>query len=783
MTKHAVRLELDKILSSAAGCAALAESREAVLSLSPAEDPGEADRRLDMTAEATVLLYELGAGRPAVFSPVGDSLERAAKGATLSNAELLNAARLLYSARVCYTSVHAFSDPRVGGMKALTGRLVFDENLERDIGKKILNENEIADTASEKLYSIRREIKSLGERIRTRLGAYLTGGERKYLQDGIVTVRGDRYVIPVKAEYRRFIRGFVHDRSQSGATVFVEPEEVLEMNNELTDLFLDEKEETERILKELSRGIGDMRSRLETDIGILAEVDLYYALAEYGYKIGGIRPKLNAKGLIEILGGRHPLLDRKKAVPVSVGLGEEYDFLLISGANTGGKTVTLKMCGLFCLMAACGLFVPAAEGTKLAVFSGIYCDLGDSQSIEENLSTFSSHIVNICEILKEAGENSLVLIDEPGGGTDPEEGQALACAVLSALAKKGCRGIITTHYSALKEFAYEQERMENGCMEFDAEDYRPLYRLRIGAPGSSNALAICKKLGLPEETLEEARGYLSAGARSFERTLRAAEESGIRAEEARREAEKSKAEWNTRLRSLEREEEKFRKEKEKFLCSAKAEARRIVAERTAQAEELLSEIEEIFQKETLTESDIIRARTLKNKMGAEPPEEEEKVRLLPVGKDVLKPGETVFVGTMSAEGVVISLKKDKNTAEVQVGNLRVTSKISDLFYPSVTAAPKEKKVQVVKNLVSRGAASRECNLIGMTAAEAEIEVENFLDAALVAGLSEVRIVHGMGTGKVRAAVQGILKKHPHVESFRPGKYGEGESGVTVVTLK
>ncbi len=782
MTKDAVRLELDKILSSAAEYAALEESRAAVLGLLPATELKEADRRLDMTEEAHLLLYELGAGRIPEFSPLGDSAERAEKGATLGNAELLNIARLLGSARVCYRSVHALSDPRICKMRPLTERLIFDEALERDIQSKLPNENEVADTASEKLYTIRREIRALGERIRARLGAYLTGDERKYLQDGLVTVRGDRYVIPVKAEYKRSIRGFVHDRSQSGATVFIEPEEVLEMNNELTDLALDEKEEVERILKELSIEVGHMRERLETDVAVLAEVDMYHALAEYGYRNGGMRPKLNGKGVIEIEKGRHPLLDRERAVPVSVSLGEDYDFLLISGANTGGKTVTLKMCGLFCLMAACGLFVPAGAGTKLGVFQGVYCDLGDSQSIEEDLSTFSSHIVNIREILREAGKNSLVLIDEPGGGTDPEEGQALARAVLSALKKRGCKGIVTTHYSALKEYAYEHERMQNGCMEFDAEDFRPLYRLKIGAPGSSNALAICTRLGLPQETVEEARGYLSEGARSFEKTLRAAEESRIRADAVREKAEAIEREWNTRLKALEKEEEKFRRERERFLYSSKAEARRIVNERTARAEELLSEIEEIFKKETLTESDIIRARTLKNKMGEEGAEEGVPVRLLPVDKKDLKVGDTVFVGAMSAQGAVISVQKEKNTAEIRVGLLKVKSRIDDLFYPS--EVKKEKgKVQVVRDLAPRRDLPRECDLIGMTAADAALEVENFLDAALVSGLSEVRIVHGMGTGKVRAAVHEVLRKHPHVESFRLGKYGEGESGVTIVKLK
>ncbi len=782
MTKHAKRLELDKILAAASSHAALAESREAVLSLVPATELSEAVRRLDMTEEAHLLLYELGSGRIQEFSPVGDCLERAEKGSTLSNAELLNIARLLAAARTCYRSIRAFSDPRIEKMKALTDRLCFDEALEQDITRKIVNEDEIADTASETLYTIRREIAMLSERIRAKLGSYLTGEDRKYLQDGLVTVRGDRYVIPVKAEYKRSIRGFVHDRSASGATVFIEPEEVLEMNNELRDLILDEKEETERILKQLSHAVGHLRDALGTDIAVLSEVDLYFALAEYGFENKGIRPRLNDRGILEIEQGRHPLLDRKRAVPVTVSLGEKYDFLLISGANTGGKTVTLKMCGLFCLMAACGIFVPAAEGTRLAVFEGVYCDLGDSQSIEEDLSTFSSHIVNIRDILKEAGRNSFVLIDEPGGGTDPEEGQALARAILSSLARKGCRGIVTTHYSALKEFAYEQERMQNGCMEFDAEDFRPLYRLRIGAPGSSNALAIGTRLGLPEETIEEARGYLSEGARSFEHTLRAAEESRIRAEAERERAEKLKQEWNDRLAALEKEEAAFRREKERFLYASKAEARRIVTERTARAEELLAEIEEIMRQETLSERDVIKVRTLKNKMGETLPEEEEKVRLTPVDRDALKVGETVFVGSMSAQGVVISLKKEKNTAEVQVGSLKVRAKTDDLFYPSKVKEEK-REVKVVKHLAARETLPRECNLLGLTAAEAEIETENFLDAALVAGLTEVRIVHGMGTGKVRAAVQEVLRKHPRVESFRLGKYGEGESGVTIVTLR
>ena len=783
MNDNARRLELDKILSACASHAVLEGGRELLLSCTPVQELAEARRLLALTEEATLLLFTLGAGKVEEFPACAEWLERAEKGASLSMGELLGVARLLRSARVLYRAVRSFSDERIVLFRQLTEHLMFDERLEEDIGSKILNENELADHASEKLFSLRTQIRALGERIRSRLQGYLAGEERKYLQDGIVTVRGDRFVIPVKAEYKRSIRGFVHDRSQSGATVFIEPEEVLEMNNELRSLMLDEKEEVARILSELSRDVGRLRGALTSDMGTLAEADAFFARAEYGYRQHAVKPALNGRGVLNIVKGRHPLLGKDTAVPVSLSLGGEHRFLLISGANTGGKTVTLKMCGLFCLMAACGLFVPAAEGTELSVFDGVWCDVGDSQSIEENLSTFSSHIVHIREILERATERSLVLIDEPGGGTDPEEGAELAQAVVSELLRRGCRGVVTTHYSALKEFAYSHDGIENGCMEFDAADFRPLYRLKIGAPGSSNALLICTRLGLSPAVIEEARSHLSEGARAFEHTLRAAEESRVRTEEATRRARELQAEWETRNAQLSREEEKFRREREKFLASSKAEARRIVTERTAYAEELLAEMEAIFKKNDFTEQDLIRARTLKNKMAQSTPEEETPVRALPVSTAALKAGDRVLVGSLQAEGEVLSVRKERGTCEVQTGLLRVTVKISDLYTPARKRAEKGDAVRVTRDLAPRPTVKRECNLIGMTTAEGVKEAEDFLDAAVVSNLQEVRIVHGYGTGKLRAAVQEMLRRHPRVESFRPGKYGEGEGGVTIVTLK
>ncbi len=783
MNDNARRLELDKILSACASHAVLEAGRQKLLALEPVQDVRAARALLEFTEEATLLLFTLGTGKVEEFPACGEWLERAEKGATLSMAELLGIARLLRSARVLFRAVRSFSDERIVRFRELTEHLMFDERLEEDIGRKILNENELADHASEKLFSLRSQIRQLGERIRARLQGYLSGEEKKYLQDGIVTVRGDRFVIPVKAEYKRSVKGFIHDRSASGATVFIEPEEVLEMNNELRSLMLDEKEEVARILAELSHAVGRMSGALHADMETLAEADAFFARAEYGYRLHCVKPDLGTKGIVEIVKGRHPLLDPKTAVPVSLSLGEGYRFLLISGANTGGKTVTLKMCGLFCLMAACGLFVPAAEGTRLSVFDGVWCDIGDSQSIEENLSTFSSHAVHIKEILERATDKSLVLIDEPGGGTDPEEGAALARAVVAELLRRGCRGVVTTHYSALKEFAYAQDGIENGCMEFDAADFRPLYRLRIGAPGSSNALLICTRLGLPSSVVEEARGYLSEGARAFENTLRAAEESRVRTEEATARARDLQKEWETRLAQLSKEEESFRREREKFLASSKAEARRIVNEQTAHAEELLGEMEALFKKNNPTEADLIRARTLKNKMMLERPAEETPVRAMPVDAAKLKAGDRVLVGAMGAEGTVVSFNRDKGTCEVQTGALRVRAKLADLYTPSRKQQEPAQKVQVTRNLAPRPTASRECNIIGMTTSEGVAEAEAFLDAAVVSNLHEVRIVHGYGTGKLRAAIHEMLRRNPRVEDFRLGKYGEGEGGVTIVTLR
>ena len=513
------KTELNKILSLVSEYAVLDGGKEKIKTAEPTSALLEVKKKLSLTGEATELLFRHGVSKIERFESFNDEIKRAKKGSTLSCGELLSVGALLRSTRIAYTSITGVNDENIRGMKELAKNLYFDKNLEEDIFEKILNDSEVSDYASDKLYTLRKEIRTLNERIRARLGEYLTGSDSKYLQDGIVTMRDNRYVLPVRAEYKRSIKGFIHDRSSSGATFFIEPEEVLEMNNELRALTIDEKEEVERILSELTRRAGFMGEELERDIQILEEIDGIYARAEYGYKLSCVRPEINDIGITRIESGRHPLIDRKKVVPISLSLGKEYRFLLISGPNTGGKTVTLKMVGLFSLMAMCGLFVPAKRA-EISVFDEIYCDVGDSQSIEESLSTFSSHITNIIKIVDNVTEKSLVLIDELGGGTDPEEGQALAKAVVSHLLKTGCVGVVTTHYTALKEFAFEQKGIENACMEFDSETLQPLYVIKIGVPGSSNALAISRRLGLKESILQEALSNMSEGAQKFENIVR-----------------------------------------------------------------------------------------------------------------------------------------------------------------------------------------------------------------------------------------------------------------------
>ncbi len=568
------------------------------------------------------------------------------------------------------------------------------------------------------------------------------------------------------------------------------------MINELKPLDTYYRYVSERILSELSRRVGAISKEMRADIALLTETDALYAKAEYAYKRKCVKPLVNAEGRMKIIKGRHPLIPTETVVPVSLELGGETAFLLLSGPHSGGKTVTLKMTGLFSLMVSCGLFIPAAEGSEIAVFEKVFCDIGDAQSIEDNLSTFSSHVSNLVKIVDAADSKSLVLIDDLGGGTDPEEGQALARAVTEYLLKSGCKGIITTHFTSLKEYAYSVDGSENASMEFDAETLQPLYRISLGLPGSSNALSISKRLGLKEEILSRALSFMNEGAKSFENIVRSAEEIRLKAQREYEESHRIRAEWQEKMEQLDAERDKLEKEKENLSVRAKIESRRIINEKTAEAEELLKEIEGIFAKEELTQNDLIRARTLKNRLAdkafADEREGYVKPQYAPM-EGMPKAGEQVFVPSFGSEGTVLSVDEKKKQAQVQCGGLKLSSPVSSLMRVVGASAPPnkkktakgtgEKKVNVVRYLNRDRVPSAEINLIGLTVQEALTELEAFMDNAVLANFEEVKIVHGFGTGKLKAAVQEYLRKNRRVAEFRSGQYGEGEGGVTIAKLK
>jgi len=598
-------------------------------------------------------------------------------------------------------------------------------------------------------------------------------------------MRGDRYVIPVKSEYRSMVKGFIHDQSASRATVFIEPEQIMELNNDLKRAIFDEREEIHRILAELSQKVSFMSDAIRYNTENLIELDGYYARAEYSYKNKCSKPLLNDFGRINIIRGRHPLINKEKVVPVSVNFGKDFNFLLISGPNTGGKTVTLKLTGLFSAMAMSGLYIPADDESEISVFNNVYCDIGDEQSIEQNLSTFSSHITNIINIINNATEKSLVLIDEIGAGTDPEEGSALALAIIKKLLDKNCFGIITTHYSRLKEFAVENGKIANASMEFDAVSLKPLYKLNIGIPGSSNAIEIAKTLGLDRNIINDALLLLSDKQISFEKVLKKAEESRRIADNLSMELEKLKNEKQNELESITLEKERLVKEREKISLTAKQEIKRIVSDKLAESEEIIYELKKILKNAELESRDVFKANELKNRLKnsryLSEEYDEQPFELKNVDVKELKAGNRVYVKSLGSYAKVLSLKTKKGEAEVLIGNIKSVVKINDLFNNEPEKKQKE-KVQIIKN-TSQGYGKTEINVVGKTSLEAVDEVERFIDQAIINGLEEIKIIHGVGEGILLKEIRTYLKNDKNVLEFRRGKYGEGENGVTIVKLK
>ena len=776
-------LEFDKVKNKIAEYCVLYSSKDEMNALVPFTEYKSAKNELNKTKEAFELLYTDGVSGVEFYDDLGDSLNRAAKGATLSMGELLKAARLLKSSSVLYSSVTgAKSQSEI--LKSEVSGVYVDAYLENEIRSKILSDDTMSDNASEKLAFLRKKVKSLNEQIREKLLSYIRNGNNKYLQENIITVRGDRYVLPVKSECRGQVSGFIHDQSSTGSTVFIEPTAVFELNNALKTAVFEEQAEVERILADLSQKVGVIAPRLIVNDEIIKNFDVYYAKAIYAYKNKCVEPQLNADGIIDIKEGRHPLIDAKKVVPVSVSLGEKYNYLLVTGPNTGGKTVTLKLTGLFTLMAASGMFIPAAVGSKLSVFENVFCDVGDEQSIEQSLSTFSSHMKNLIKITENIDENSLVLIDEIGAGTDPDEGSALARAVIEKLVAANSKGIITTHYSALKEYAYAEKKLENASMEFNAETFAPLYRLNIGLPGTSNAIEISKMLGLDESITSRAFDLLGTEKVGFENVLKEAEKTRRECEEAKIEIDALKQKERDVLAEIEKERARLNEEKEKFYAKAKSESRKIVNEKLEEADEIINEIKVLFDKEELTSGDLIKARTLRNKLENKKYDSEDSeeniVNYVPVDPEKLKPGDKVYYKGVQGVCTVHSVSAKKGECEIFMGAIRTKVPVKDLFFVSKGVKTPKTTVSLKREAVMP---QTEVNVIGMNVPDALEEVSRFLDASILNNMEEVKIVHGKGMKILSSAIHDYLKKNKQVVSYRFGKYGEGEHGVTFVKLK
>ena len=798
MEKKALHiLEFDKILNKMAEYTGNEAVKQRILDLMPASSLGEAEAMQQQTSEAVKLILRYGEPQNMTVPHVVPSLRRCVMGAVLSPKELLDIARVLNIARGVKRylgSADAEEFPVLSGMEQ---SLTAVKPLEEQLYMCILSEEEIADGASGELSSIRRKMRNMQGKIKDMLDAMIRSSRyQKYLQDPIVTMRGDRYVIPVRAEYRAEVPGVVHDTSSSGATLFVEPMSVVNANNEIRDLRAKEQAEIERILAALSAEVSEYQGEIEADYAALCELDFIFCKGKLSVDMGASEPALNDKGYVYLKKARHPLIARRSVVANDIYLGGDFDTLVITGPNTGGKTVTLKTLGLFCLMAAAGLHIPANDNSSVAVFDSIWADIGDEQSIEQSLSTFSSHMKNIVNIVNKAVKNSLVLFDELGAGTDPVEGAALAVSVLEFLRLSGANTAATTHYSELKLYALSTPGVCNASCEFDVGTLQPTYKLLIGVPGKSNAFAISQRLGLDERIIERARSLMSEDNVRFEDLItdlheskRVAEDEARKAQRLRREADELKEKIEEQKQTLEQRRQKLldeaRREAKRIILDAKDESAKVIKElnelkKSVQSENFGKTIEEARSKLRAKESGIDESfsGTIKPKTQQNAPK-------------AVKRGDKVEIVSLGQIGEVIKPQDADGNVSVQAGLLKINVKLSDLRL--VTKLPKEAQTKERKRMeqqssfvgyVSRKAGVKtEVDLRGMTLEEALLDADRFLDDAYMAGLNQVSIIHGKGTGVLRAGISDLLKRHRLVKSYRLGRYGEGETGVTIVELK
>ncbi len=778
-------LEFNKIREMLAELCINNDAKDFAMQLTPENNIKTVKKLLQDTDDAVVCVCKFSAPPIARISSVTPAIKRTAMGGSLSAAELLNIASLLKCVSRLKKYENTIDDNPIANYLSV---LVPCADVEREIISAIISEEEISDNASPELSTIRRKIHRAGEKVKDTLNNMIHSPHYiKFLQDPIVTLRNDRYVVPVKAECRGDVPGIVHDMSASGGTLFVEPSGVVEANNELQALGVKEKAEIEKILAQLSALVFEYAEEIKENYRVLIELDFIFAKAKLSIKQKAVMPLVNDKGIINIIKGRHPLIDEKKVVAQDIALGRDFDTLVVTGPNTGGKTVVLKTVGLFTLMAQSGLHVPAGDGCELSVFDNVFADIGDEQSIEQSLSTFSAHMKNIVHILDNFTDSSLILFDELGAGTDPVEGAALANAILEYVKNCGAKTVATTHYSELKLYALSTERVENASCEFDVNTLSPTYRLLVGIPGKSNAFAISKKLGLSDLIIEKSKELLNKETVKFEDILSNIEKNRKSTETAKIKQERLKNEAAELRAELKKERRALEAERARILEKANKKAAEIIEKSKEEADALVLEMrnmqKEKDEKEALRAMEEVRKELnlkIKDKKSAQPkPKEQGKTN-----PNTFKPGMNVLITDLNDKGTILTIDKKAGTATIQMGIMKTSANLSSLVILEDETKKNAMKFIPQKNVVSGSKTIKtEIDLRGKLLEEALMETDMFIDRAILSGLASVTIIHGKGTGVLRSGIQDMLRRHPHVKSFRNGRFGEGENGVTVVELK
>lgn len=797
MNDKALRiLEYHKIINLLVDKATSQPGKDVCRKLAPMTELSEIEEAQQQTADAFTRLIKGGRIHFSDNKDISFSIKSLEIGSNLSASELLKIASSLACAGRAKSYARTERDEEIAdSLNPLFDELEPLTPLQNEINRCIISEEEIADDASPNLKRIRRSINQTNDKIHSQLTNMVNTSYRTYLQDAVITMRNNRYCIPVKSEYKGNVPGMVHDQSSTGSTLFIEPAAIVSLNNQLKELALQEKEEIEVILATLSASASEHVAALSHNLKLLTRLDFIFAKAGLAIDMNASRPLFNNDHYIQIRKGRHPLLDKKKVVPIDITLGKDFDLLIVTGPNTGGKTVSLKTVGLFTLMGQAGLHIPALDRSELAVFTQVYADIGDEQSIEQNLSTFSAHMTNTISILEHADENSLCLFDELGAGTDPTEGAALAIAILKHLHDRGIRTMATTHYSELKVFALTTSYVENACCEFDVETLRPTYRLLIGIPGKSNAFAISSKLGLSNEIIESAKQHISEEDESFEDLLADLENSRKTIEKERVEIESYKIEISSLKDKLTQKQERLDAQKDRILKEANEEARQILQDAKDVADETIRNFQKYNSGTSMKEMEKARTKVRdkinekNSKISQQAANPTHKI----LKPSQIKPGDMVKVVSMGLKGTVSSMPDAKGDMFVQCGIIRSKVNIKDLVLINEDAMPnnpyKKQTGRTTRNNTSRiGAAktstfSMEINLLGKTVDEAISELDKYLDDAYLSHAPSVRIVHGKGTGALRAAVQRHLKSIPYIKSFHLGEYGEGDAGVTIAEFK